>query len=124
MITYQAKDELAIVDLPVKAAVLCAKQFNGKYGCSVCLHPGEYSGQCQVYPPTEYPERTHRSVIAAAQLAEATKKVVVGIKGVSPMSTTHNLVDSIPVDYMHVVLGVTRNLLSHWFVSKYHSGAY
>lgn len=125
LITYRAKVELAIFDLPAKAAVLCAKQFNGKYGCSVCLHPGEYSGRCQVYPPTEYPERTHRSVIAAARLAEATKKAVVGIKGVSPMSTTLDLVDSIPVDYMHAVLdGVTRNLLNHWFVPKYHSGAY
>ena len=63
-------------------------------------------------------------MIAAAQLAEATKKAVVEIKGVSPMSTTLDLVDSIPVDYMHAVLGVTRNLLSHWFVPKYHSGAY
>ena len=61
-------------------------------------------------------------MIAAAQLAEATKKVV-GIKGVSPMSTTLDLVDSKPVDYMHAVLGVTRNLLNHWFVPRYHSGA-
>ena len=43
LITYQAKVEMAIFDLPAKAAVLNAKQFNGRYGCSVCLHPGEHT---------------------------------------------------------------------------------
>lgn len=66
LITYRAKLELAIFDLPAKASVLCAKQFNGKYGCSVCLHCGEYSERSHVYPPTEYPERAHRLVLLAA----------------------------------------------------------
>ena len=39
--TVQAKLVMGIFDLPAKAAVLCAKQFNGKFGCSVCLHPGK-----------------------------------------------------------------------------------
>ena len=51
LITHRAKLELGIFDLPAKAAVLCAKQFNGKYGCSVCLHPGEYSRKSRKYPP-------------------------------------------------------------------------
>ena len=75
-------------------------------------------------PPTEYPDRTHRSVLVAARLAEVKGDAVVGIKGVSPLSTALNLVDSIPVDYMHAVLeGVTRRLLKYWFLSRYHSGA-
>ena len=123
LITYRAKLELAIFDLPAKASVLCAKQFNGKYGCSVCLHCGEYSGRSRIYPPAEYPERSHRLVLLAARLAKAKGEAVYGIKGVSPMSTALNLVDSIPVDYMHAVLeGVTRSLLKHWFLSQYHSG--
>lgn len=125
LITYRAKIEMAIFDLPAKAAVLCAKQFNGRYGCSVCLHPGEHSGRSQIYPPTEYPERTHRSVQTAARLAEVKGSAVFGIKGVSPLSCSLDLVNSIPVDYMHAVLeGVSRNLLKHWFDSKYHSSSY
>ena len=32
---------IGIFDFPAKAAVLNAKQFNGKHGCSVCVHPGQ-----------------------------------------------------------------------------------
>ena len=30
----------ATLDLPAKAAVTNTKQWNGEYGCSVCLHKG------------------------------------------------------------------------------------
>ena len=30
-----------IADLPAKAASTNCKQYNGKFGCSVCLDPGE-----------------------------------------------------------------------------------
>ena len=32
---------MGIFDLPAKAAVLNAKQYNGKYRCSVCVHPSD-----------------------------------------------------------------------------------
>lgn len=125
LVTYRAKLELGIFDLPAKAAVLCAKQFNGKYGCSVCTNPGVYSMRRRNYLPTVYPERTHGAVLAAGRLAEAKQEAVRGIKGKSPLSTAINLVDGIPVDYMHAVLeGVTRCLLKYWFLPKNHSGAF
>ena len=31
---------MGVFDLPAKAAVLCAKQYNGEHGCAVCVHPG------------------------------------------------------------------------------------
>ena len=37
---------LAVFDLPAKAAVLNCKQFNGHYGCSVCLNRGVQQGRC------------------------------------------------------------------------------
>ena len=124
-VTYHAKLELAVFDLPAKAVVLNAKQYNGRYGCSVCLHPGESVGRNRVYKPTKHPERTHRSVMVAAQLAEVKGECVRGIKGISPLSTVLNLVDSIPVDYMHAILeGVTRKLLTCWFDSTNHSAAF
>ena len=90
----------------------------------LCVFTGENIQEDVIYPPTEHSERSHRSVLLAARLAEAKGEAVYGIKGVSPMSTALNLVDLIPVDYMHAVLeGVTRSLLKHWFVAQYHSGA-
>lgn len=123
-VTYRAKLELAVFDLPAKAAALCAKQFNGKHGCSVCLHPGEYYCRRRVYSPVQYTERTHAGVVAAGRLAEAKGEAVTGVKCVSPMFKTIDLVNSVPVDYMHAVLeGVTRDLLRRWFLPKHHSGA-
>ena len=40
-IIIQAKLVLAVVDLPAKAALLRCKQYNGRFGCTVCLHPGQ-----------------------------------------------------------------------------------
>ena len=96
--------------------VLNAKQFNGKNGCSVCVHPG------QLYLPRKYKERTHISVMNSASRAEQTNQVVKGIKGYSPLSPILNLVDSIVVDYMHtVLLGVVKLLLTRWFDTSNHN---
>jgi len=49
----------------------------------------------------------------AALQAERTGISVLGIKGRSVLTDSLNLVDGIPVDYMHAVLeGVTRWLLT------------
>ena len=43
---------MGIFDLPTKAAVLNAKHYNGKYGCSVCIHPGVLlSNNARIFPP-------------------------------------------------------------------------
>lgn len=42
--------------------------------------------------------------------------------GISPLSPVLDLVDAVPVDYMHTVLrGVVRMLLTRWFDSSYHT---
>lgn len=40
------------MDLPAKAAVVNAKQFNGEFGCIYCYHPGEY---CRLFNKRIYP---------------------------------------------------------------------
>ena len=48
------------------------------------------------------------------------KASVQGILGISPLASLLDLVDSIPVDYMHCVLeGVTRWLPKAWFDSSH-----
>ena len=64
---------MGVFDLPANAAVFFAKQFNGQFGCSVCLHPGKrLPNNSRVYLPYVYAERTHSGVIAAAARAEIT----------------------------------------------------
>ena len=40
LVIYRIKLVMGVFDLIVKRDILCAKQFNGKYCCSVCLNPG------------------------------------------------------------------------------------
>jgi hypothetical protein len=48
--TIRAKLAIGIFDLPAKASALCIKQYNGKYGCTVCEHPGKrLSNRANVY---------------------------------------------------------------------------
>lgn len=67
------------VDLPAKAMVANCKQFNGKFGCSVCLDEGAGRPNCpsRYWPfnPVSIP-RTHESWIADAKEAVASKSVV------------------------------------------------
>ena len=91
--TIRAKLAMGVFDLPAKASALCVKQFNGKYGCTVCEHPGRrLSNRANVYPPGTYPGRTHDSVVAAAEDAERSNAPVKGVKGLSPLATTLDLV--------------------------------
>lgn len=124
--TVRAKLVMGVFDLPAKAAVLCAKQFNGKYGCSVCLHPGKrLSNNSRVYLPDTYPDRTHKQVLADARKAQNINSAVNGIIGMSPLSSILDLVASVPIDYMHAVLeGETRWLLKAWFESKNHNSPF
>ena len=96
----RAKVVMGIFDLPAKAAVLCAKQYNGQHGCSVCVHPGERLGNgARVYRPQKYHERTHSSVVTAATTAQLRGHAVEGVKGVSCLTPYLDLVLSVPVDY-------------------------
>jgi len=53
--------------------------------------------------------------------AEHKRRVVKGIIEVSVLSTALDLVDVVPVDYMHTVLqGVVKMLLTRWFDSRHH----
>ncbi len=123
--TVHAKLVMGVFDLPAKAAVLCVKQFNGRYGCTVCEHPGTRLNRVHVYPPDMYPERTHATVITAAEAAESTNEPVLGVKGMSSLARSLDLVASIPVDYMHAVLeGVTKRLINSWFNSANHRQPY
>lgn len=121
-ITVKAKLVLGIFDLPAKAIALCTKQYNGKFGCTVCLHPGKLLSKRRVYPPVPPRRcklRTHQSVVSLAAEASRRDRAIKGVKGISPLTGCLNLVDGVPVDYMHAVLeGVLGRLMKLWFDSS------
>lgn len=60
--TIRGKVVLGIFEFPAKAAILCAKQFIGKHGCSVCLHTAErLRNGARIYGPCAYPDCTRVS---------------------------------------------------------------
>ncbi len=114
-----------LFDLVAKAPVLKMNQFNGVNGCPTCLNPGIRTVS-QYYPPdSSCGLRTNESVMKDAEDAERSKSVVQGIKGKSPLTGVVNLVNDIPVDYMHCVLeGVTKWLLEKWLNSCNHTSPF
>ena len=111
----------SVLDLVAKAPTLSMKQFNGYYGCPTCLHPGSHNGRSMVYLPRSYALRTATSVKRDAEEAERSGSAVHGILGKSVLQPCLNIVDGVPVDYMHCVLeGVTKWLLHSWVTSSNH----
>lgn len=103
------------------------KQFNGEYGCGVCLHPGmqtrKGNGKTRVYAcPDEKPsDRNHKTTVEIGQIAERQGKTILGIKGSSPLADLplFDLINGMVPDYMHcVLLGVCRYMASLWMDSK------
>ena len=116
---------MGVFDLIAKRDIPYTKQFNGTYGCSICLNPGTLiSRNTRAYLPGHYELRTH-PVVTAAKEAEHTGEAVQGVISTSSKASIINLVDSVPVDYMHAVLeGVTCTLLNAWFLSCNHGEPY
>lgn len=95
-------------------------QYNGKYGCPLCLHPGVRVGCVQTYPPGSYAKRTVDSIKLAANKAERESAIIDGIKGNSILSKIVDLPFGAPIDYMHCVLeGVVKRLMDQWITSTF-----
>lgn len=113
-------------DSVARAMIQNIKQFNGKFGCNWCLHPGERvekgKGYVQVYPyMEEVTERSHKDTV------ECGRNVVVGetfgVKGPTPLMSLpfFDIVSGFIVDSMHCIdLGVMRQLSTLWFDSSHH----
>ena len=120
--TVRVKLLFGIFDLVAKAKVLNFKQFNGVHGCPTCVHPGEHQGSRVYLPGSSYSVRTMAGIERAIAQGNRCGTIVEGVKGESPLHKYMNLVDGMPVDYMHCVLeGVTKSLLVLWTDSKHSS---
>jgi len=120
--------DLCICDAPARAMLQEFSQFNGKYGCGFCCHPGQRvekgSGTVQVYPMnTLYPLRSHSKTLEYAEQASRIGKPVQGVKGASLLTLlpSFDIVRCFVPEYMHcVLLGVVRQFVNLWLDSSSH----
>lgn len=118
MKVFKFRPAFGLFDLVAKAPLLNMHQFNCVNGCPTCLHPGIWTTS-RYYLPESRTLRTNSSVMKAAEQAVQGGMVVDGIKGKSVLSGVVDLVNDIPIDYMHCILeGVTKWLLQKWFDSS------
>lgn len=116
------------VDSVARCEVMGMTQFNGKYGCAWCEHPGEVvakgNGHCRAYPvSTCAPKlRTNESFLHHAQKARTKQeKVSRGVKTTSVLMllTYFNFSSGFVVDYMHAVCaGFVKATTLLWLNSK------
>ncbi|KAG4068037.1 hypothetical protein HA402_003943 [Bradysia odoriphaga] len=122
---------LISADLPAKSKLMKMKQFNGKFGCTYCHHPGfrvdESVTRKYILSSEEHDLRTHESTIALIKSYIETGKECFGVTGVSPVIgfKDYDLIRGTVIDYLHCILeGVTDLLTDLWFDSTNHREPY
>ena len=96
------------VDTIARAPCQGIKQFNGKYGCSWCLHPGTWAEGSMRYHLLTYSVdcREHEKTVEDMLIASPDNPIN-GIKYPSPLINLpkFNIVSGFIVDYLHCCLG-------------------
>ena len=99
-------------------------QFNGHYGCSLCLHPGEQVQKgnvtVRVYQYKDVSNRDHASTLTDAWEAVCTTQSMSGIKGPTRLvNILHfEIISGMPPDHMqNVHIGVVGQMTSMWLDS-------
>ena len=78
----RARLVLVTCDLPARAMVLCMKQFNGRYGCCYCYHPGKTVGDDHLHRfwPYDYTAEPRNHASMKEDIKEAlTSHMAVGV---------------------------------------------
>ena len=115
--------------LPAKALLLNIKQYNGKFGCSTCKHPGRYSHSdwqirarlYEYWPSGTVAVRTAHKTRMFGRIGEARGTTVFGIKRENVFRQLVDISDNLPIDWMHCVCKgiLKRQLFKWWFNPQY-----
>ena len=118
------------VDSVARCMVQGIKQFNGLYGCSWCLHPGQQvekgNGTVRVYDAKVYEKRTSTNYVKHARQALRLGECC-GVLHASSLLLLNqfDIIRGFAVDYMHcILLGISRSLAGLWFDSEHHDESY
>lgn len=114
------------LDSVARCKVQNMKQYNGVYGCTFCLHPGELKDtNCsRCYPYVEnVPKRDDVQTRHIMDKVSVNGTEELGVMGKTVFSylVDFDLIQCFPPDYMHsVLLGVMKQLWSLWTESENH----
>ncbi|XP_043472842.1 uncharacterized protein LOC122505365 [Leptopilina heterotoma] len=124
------------VDTVARAPMLGFVQFNGKYGCHLCLHPGE-SVKCNPNNPRsgnmKYPllkkvpkNRTVKETEKHMKSAVEKKTPIFGVKAYSHLINLlgFNFIYGVVVDSMHCCSGIAKQFATTWFGNAKKSGIF
>ncbi|KAL7290612.1 hypothetical protein TKK_0015374 [Trichogramma kaykai] len=112
------------VDSVARAPMQGLTQFNGRYGCNWCLHPGQLVGEGRSavikYPLLHFvpPRRVEFDSLMQINEAVNSQRTVFGFKNASPLINLQkfNIVDGFVPDGMHCIfLGVAKQFYNYWF---------
>ncbi|XP_058461975.1 uncharacterized protein LOC131436976 [Malaya genurostris] len=117
------------VDSVARCKVLCMKQYNGDYGCTMCLHPGKATDASPIryYPSQRYPKSDDATTRKMMDEVQFTGQEVHGIlnKSVFVALPEFDIIISHPPDYMHaVLLGVMKQLWASLTESENHKAPF
>ena len=126
---------VGICDSVARPLLQSFNQFNGKFGCAYCLHPGERvkkgKGNVNAYPSKcKYTERTMAQTLEFADevlKSNPRKANVHEVEGVSILASIpgFDMIYGMTPDYTHcAILGITRQFLKLWTNSQQHAQAY
>ncbi|XP_065088312.1 uncharacterized protein LOC135709828 [Ochlerotatus camptorhynchus] len=114
------------LDSVARCKVQNMKQYNGLYGCTYCLHPGEtkVSNNSRCYPNMHNVRKREdtptRELMEEVSTTGIEKLGVMG-KSVFIFLPDFDIIDCFPPDYMHaILLGVMKQLWSLWTESENH----
>ncbi|OXA40777.1 hypothetical protein Fcan01_24539 [Folsomia candida] len=111
---FSLKFEISAIvcDLPARSFVLGTKCHSGYSSCGKCDIKGEYVDKRVTFPPGNYNLRSDESIRLKLDAAHHNQPSIIELLPI-------NLVEDIPVDFMHLVcLGITRKLLFLWTKGK------
>lgn len=122
------------VDSVARAPMLGFVQFNGKFGCHQCLHPGESVKSNPNNPRSKnikYPlqkgvpkNRTVKQTVKFMKRAAKKRTSVFGVKGFSPLINVIKFlfIHGVVVDSMHCCSGIAKQFATKWFGNAKKSG--
>ena len=111
-------------DLPAKALFLSMNQYNGRFGCQICLQEGKTVCNTRIYPYQNCVHlRSEADTLMHAKQAYEIQKPVCGVKGPTILSKIcFDFITDTAVDIMHCVFeGIVKKLGELWFQAQ-HSG--
>lgn len=132
-LTQKFKPCVCISDSIARPPLRNCHQFNGKYGCGLCYHPGFRlpfgRGHVRSYSTQDrsYPLRTHEETMEYARQAQRTnKKHVMGVKGHAILSNIpgFDIVTQLDPDSFHCLVNVAKRFAWLWFSERFSKKAF